>query len=61
MKIAVSPTFESDDDIKKFMEKVVADVSCLSRHDVVANIVSPLVQVLKLTKTIIDQLSQVRH
>jgi hypothetical protein len=61
MKIVVSPTSESDDDIKRFMEKVDADVSRLPSNDAVATTVSTLRQVLTLTKNIMDQLSQVRQ
>jgi hypothetical protein len=61
MKIVVSPTSESHDDIKSFMEKVDADVSRLPSNDAVAATVSTLRQVLTLTKNIMDQLSQVRH
>ena len=51
MKIALSRTSGSVDDIKEFMEKV----------DAVANTVSTLGQVLELTKTIMDKLTKVRH
>jgi len=61
MKIVLSPTSESDDDINKFMEKVDADVSRLPSNDAVASTISTLGQVLKLTKTLMDQLSQVRY
>jgi hypothetical protein len=61
MKIVVSPTSESEGDIKKFMDKVDADVSRLSSNDAVTSTVSTLRQVLTLTKDIMDQLSQVRH
>lgn len=61
MNIVLSATSDDDDDIKKFLEKVDADVSRLSSHDAVENTVSTLAQVLKLTKTIMDKLSQVRH
>jgi hypothetical protein len=61
MKIALSPTSESDDDIKEFMEKVDADVSRLSSNDTVSSTVSALGQVLQVTKVIMDQISQVRH
>jgi hypothetical protein len=43
------------------MEKVDADVSRLPSNDAVTSTVSTLIQVLTLTKTIMDQLSQVRH
>jgi len=61
MKIALSPTSESDDDIKEFMEKVDADVSRLSSNDAVLSTASALGQVLQVTKIIMDQISQVRH
>jgi len=61
MKIVLSPTSESDEDINKFMEKVDADVSRLPSNDAVASTISTLGQVLKLTKTLMDQLSQVRY
>ncbi|KAF8817315.1 ankyrin, partial [Phlegmacium glaucopus] len=60
MKIFLSRiSGESVDDIKKFMEKVDDDVRRLSSNDAVTSTVSTLGQVLKLTKTIMDQLSQV--
>ncbi|KAG6904588.1 hypothetical protein DXG01_008829, partial [Tephrocybe rancida] len=58
MNIALSPNSKSEDYIKKFLEKVDADVSCLPSNDAVANSVSMLGQVLQLTKTIMDKLSQ---
>jgi hypothetical protein len=61
MKIVLSPTSKSDDEIKKFMEKVDDDVSHLRSNDAVASTVSTLGQVLQLTKKIMDNLSQVRH
>ena len=61
MKIALSPTSESDDDIEEFMKKVDADVSRLSSNDATSSTVSALGQVLQVTKTIMDQISQVRH
>ena len=61
MKIVVSPTSKSDDDIKKLLEKVDTDVSRLSSNDPVASTVLTLGHVLKLTKAIMDQFSQVRH
>ena len=61
MKIALSPTSESDDDIEEFMKKVDADVSRLSSNGAVSSTVSALGQVLQVTKTIMDQISQVRH
>ncbi|KAF8817223.1 hypothetical protein BYT27DRAFT_7075154 [Phlegmacium glaucopus] len=60
MKIFLSRiSGESVDDIKKFMEKVDDDVHRLSSNDAVTSTVSTLGQVLKLTKTIMDQLSHV--
>ena len=61
MKIALSPTSESDDDIEEFMKKVDANVSRLSSNDAASSTVSALGQVLQVTKTIMDQISQVRH
>ena len=61
MRIVVSSTLESEEDIKKFLEKVDADVSHLSSHDDMASTFSTLGQVLKLTKAIMDQFSQVRN
>jgi hypothetical protein len=61
MKIALSSTSESDDDIKEFMKKVDADVSQLPSNGAVSSTVSALAQVLQVTKTIMDQISQVRH
>ncbi|KAG6905954.1 hypothetical protein DXG01_016698 [Tephrocybe rancida] len=58
MNIALSPDNKSEDYIKKFLEKVDADVSRLPSNDAVANSVSMLGQVLQLTKTIMDKLSQ---
>ncbi|KAG6916635.1 hypothetical protein DXG01_006055 [Tephrocybe rancida] len=59
MNIALSPIPESEDYIKKFLEKVDGDVALLPSNDAVANSVSTLVQVLQLTKTIMDKLSQI--
>ncbi|KDR68857.1 hypothetical protein GALMADRAFT_936036 [Galerina marginata CBS 339.88] len=59
MKIALSPISKSEDYIKEFMEKVDADVACLPSNDTVSSTVSTLGQVLKLTKKIMDQFSQV--
>ena len=61
MKIVLSPVPTSNDYIKKFMEEVEDDLSRLPKHDAVANTVSMLGQVLKLTKTIMDQVSKVRR
>ncbi|KAG6913684.1 hypothetical protein DXG01_005184, partial [Tephrocybe rancida] len=58
MKIALSPISKSEDYIKKILEKVDADVSRLPSNDAMANSVSTLGQVLQLTKTIMDRLSQ---
>ncbi|KDR77543.1 hypothetical protein GALMADRAFT_407344 [Galerina marginata CBS 339.88] len=59
MKIALSPISKSEDYIKEFMEKVDADVARLSSNDALSSTVSTLGQVLKLTKKIMDQFSQV--
>ncbi|KAG6914576.1 hypothetical protein DXG01_016470, partial [Tephrocybe rancida] len=59
LNIALSPISDSEDYIKKFLEKVDADVSRLPSNDAVANSVSALGQVLQLTKTIMDGLSQI--
>ena len=61
MQIALSPTSKSDDYIKEFMERIAADVARLPSNDGMASTVSTLGQVLKFTKTIMDQLSQVQH
>jgi len=61
MKIALSPIFESEDYIQKFLERVDDDVARLPSNDAVLSTVSTLGQVLKLTKTIMDQFSQVRY
>jgi hypothetical protein len=61
MKIHLSSISASVDGIKEFMEKVDADVRRLSGNDAVAGTVSTLGQVLQVTKTIMDQVSQVRH
>jgi phage terminase large subunit len=61
MKIVLSCISESVDNMKEFLEKVDADVSRLSSNDALLNTFSTLGQVLKLTKSIIDQLSKVRH
>ncbi|KAG6912699.1 hypothetical protein DXG01_012793, partial [Tephrocybe rancida] len=58
MNIALSPNTKSEDYIKKFLEKVDADVSRLPSNEAVANSVSMLGQVLQLTKTMMDKLSQ---
>ncbi|KAG6906173.1 hypothetical protein DXG01_015448 [Tephrocybe rancida] len=59
MNIALSPISKSEDYIKRFLEKVDADVSRLPSNATVANSVSTLGQVLQLTKTIMDKLSQI--
>ena len=61
MQIALSPASKSDDYIKEFMERIDSDLSRLPSNDGVASNASTLFQVLKVTKTIMDQLSQVRH
>ncbi|KDR71040.1 hypothetical protein GALMADRAFT_802023 [Galerina marginata CBS 339.88] len=58
MKIALSPTSESDDDIKVFMERVDTDVSRLPSHGTMWNTVSTVGKTLQLTKNIMDSLSQ---
>jgi hypothetical protein len=61
MKILLSRISGSVDNIEEFMKKVDADVSRLSSNDAVSSTVSMLAQVLQVTKTIMDQVSQVRH
>ena len=58
MKIVLSRISGSGDNIEEFMKKVDGDVSLMSR---LPSDLSTLVQVLKLTKTIMDQFSQVIH
>ena len=61
MHIALSPISGSGDNMKEFLDKVDADVSRLSSNDAVAGTVSTLGIVLQLTKTIMDNLSEVRN
>ena len=61
MKILLSRISGSVDNITEFMKKVDADVSRLSRNDAASSTVWALGQVLQVTKTIMDQVSQVRH
>ena len=60
MKIAFSLIPGSGDNIKEFMKRVDDDVSHMSSLQV-PNSLSTLGQVLKLTKAIMDQVSQVVH
>lgn len=60
MRIVVSPISGSVDYVKEFMEKVDADVFRLPSNDTVASAASTPEQVLRLTKTVMDQLTQVR-
>ena len=58
MKIVLSRISGSVDDIEDFMKKVDGDVSLMSS---LPSNLSILVQVLKLTKAIMDRFSQVVH
>ena len=58
MKIVLSRISGSGDNIEEFMKKVDDDVGCMSS---LPSNFSTLVQVLKLTKAIMDQFSQVVH
>ena len=60
MRIALSLVPGSSDNIKEFMKKVDDDVSHMSSLSVPSSL-STLGQVLKLTKAIMDQVSQVEH
>ena len=62
MKIVLSSISRSgdSDDIEEFMKKVDDDVSLINSLPVPSNL-STLGQVLKLTKAIMDQFSQVVH
>ena len=60
MKIVLSRISGSGDNIEEFMKKVDNDVCLLSSLPTRSNL-STLGQVLKLTKTIMDQFSQVVH
>ena len=58
MKIAFSRISGSGDNIEEFMKKVDDDVSLMGR---LPSNLSTLGQVLKLTKDIMDKISQVIH
>jgi hypothetical protein len=58
MKIVLSRTSGSDDNIEEFMKKVDDDVSPMSS---LPSNLSTLGQVLQITKAIMDQFSQVVH
>ena len=58
MKIVLSPISGSVDNIEEFMKKVDNDVGHMSS---MPSSLSTLGQVLKFTKAIMDQLSQVVH
>ena len=58
MKIVLSPTPGSGDNIEEFMKKVEDDVSPMSS---LPSNLSVLGQVLQLTKAIMDKFSQVVH
>ena len=58
MKIVLSPISGSVDNIEEFMKKVDDDVGFMSS---LPSNLSTLGQVLKFTKAIMDQLSQVVH
>ena len=60
MKILLSCISGSGDNIEEFMKRVDNDVSLMSSLPMPSNL-STLGQVLKLTKTIMDQFSQVVH
>ena len=60
MKIALSRISGSGDNIEAFMKKIDDDVSLMSSLSLPSNL-STIGQVLKLTKTIMDQFSQVVH
>ena len=60
MKIAFSLIPGSGDNIKEFMKRFDDDVSHMSSLPVLSSL-STLGQVLKLTKAIMDQFSQVVH
>lgn len=61
MNIVLSPISGSGDNIKELMERVDADVRWLSSKGTVAGTILTLGIVLQLTKTIMDNLSQVRN
>ena len=60
MKISFSLIPGSDDNIKEFMKRVDDDVSHMNSPSLPSSL-STLGQVLKLTKAIMDQVSQVVH
>ena len=60
IRISLSLVPGSGDNIKEFMKKVDDDVSHMSSLSVPSSL-STLGQVLQLTKTIMDQVSQVVH
>ena len=60
MKIVLSRISGSSDNIEAFMKKIDGDVSLMSSLSLPSNL-STIGQVLKLTKTIMDQFSQVAH
>ena len=60
MKIALSRISGSGDNIEAFMKRVDDDISLMSSLPMPSNL-STLGQVLKLTKSIMDQFSQVVH
>ena len=60
MKIVLSRISGSSDNIEAFMKKIDDDVSLMSGLTLPSNL-STIGQVLKLTKTIMDQFSQVVH
>ena len=60
MKIVLSRISGSGDNIEAFMKRVDDDVSLMSSLPMPSNL-STLGQVLKLTKSIMDQFSQVVH
>ena len=59
MKIVLSRISGSSDDIEEFMKKVDNDVSLMSNLPSNLSNLSTLGQILKLTKAIMDQFSQV--
>ena len=61
MKIVLSRISGSGDNVEEFMKKVDNDVSLMSSLPTVSSNLSTLGQVLKLTKAIMDQFSQVIH
>ena len=61
MRIVLSPISGSVDYVKEFMENVDGDVFHLPSNVMVARAVSTVGQVLRLTKPVMDQLTQVRR